>query len=610
MSRDLKTFKKSNRDPAEVFRRLKRDAENNICVECNAFNTQWASVTYGIYICMNCSGKHRGLGTHLSAVRSLDMDSWTDTQLAMMEAGGNRNFKMFLRSRGIPEGIDLQTKYSSPALREYRERLKAQVQGVEWREPPPSKFQATTQLTSANTLQSYPRQKNTHAEDDWNVDWRRETKSSEVTHNGRNLTSTLSTNRTLTASTPTYYGGTETPIVTSHSQSSRELLSDSHEYQHSSPRRLSSALYANRSSISSDDMFGNTNPSNSRQYDDDKYSKNVTDAKAKGSDFWDRLTQSVDRFTQQAKQKISEIHIKESIEGLKKTVQNLSEKGTSLVQSILLSSESNTTTQHTNEKQSHYGSLDKEKEDDVWDTWDSKGPKGKEKEKIEDDINEFYRDVDTQPNLNMAQQRQQTPRNNNNNKSKIIDPQKKDDDFVGFEIGNESVGETKKELNKDEEEFWERFNESIVLKESENRDKSRVSDTSRHSPSPSANPMAPVSLSDSPSHAERSGWEQPLNFDDFETSKESSTNANKPGQNENSSNRNQIASGTAPTTNPSIDIWDFTANSSPVEQPKHSLQESTTTNPQKKGDKDGWDTLDGWAEWDNAVNIKRHGKDD
>lgn len=80
------------------------------------------------------------------------MDRWTDFQLAMMEvncyfctrspieflfltvgvesfqAGGNRNFKLFLQSRGIPDGIDLHTKYSSPALKEYRERLKAQVQ--------------------------------------------------------------------------------------------------------------------------------------------------------------------------------------------------------------------------------------------------------------------------------------------------------------------------------------------------------------------------------------------------------------------------------------------------------------------------------------------------
>ena len=55
----------------------------------------WASINLGVLICIECSGVHRKLGSHISRVRSLDLDEWPPGHLAVMSALGNFFFFLY-----------------------------------------------------------------------------------------------------------------------------------------------------------------------------------------------------------------------------------------------------------------------------------------------------------------------------------------------------------------------------------------------------------------------------------------------------------------------------------------------------------------------------------
>lgn len=62
---------------------------NTTCADCTAENPDWVSLNLGIVICIECSGIHRSLGTHISKVRSLILDKWTKNTLQLLQRIGN-----------------------------------------------------------------------------------------------------------------------------------------------------------------------------------------------------------------------------------------------------------------------------------------------------------------------------------------------------------------------------------------------------------------------------------------------------------------------------------------------------------------------------------------
>lgn len=64
---------------------LLRDPGNSMCADCKSqSHPRWASWSLGVFICIKCAGVHRSLGTHVSKVKSVDLDTWKEEHLKML----------------------------------------------------------------------------------------------------------------------------------------------------------------------------------------------------------------------------------------------------------------------------------------------------------------------------------------------------------------------------------------------------------------------------------------------------------------------------------------------------------------------------------------------
>ena len=80
----------NERQQEHLFKKLLSKPENSFCADCKAKGASWTSMTYGVFICINCSGIHRSFGLQVTRVRSTKLDNWTKADAKIMEVVGNK----------------------------------------------------------------------------------------------------------------------------------------------------------------------------------------------------------------------------------------------------------------------------------------------------------------------------------------------------------------------------------------------------------------------------------------------------------------------------------------------------------------------------------------
>ncbi|XP_047663548.1 arf-GAP with GTPase, ANK repeat and PH domain-containing protein 2 isoform X6 [Tachysurus fulvidraco] len=140
--------RRCSQSEAVALQAIRNAKGNDLCVDCDAPHPTWASLNLGALICIECSGIHRNLGTHLSRVRSLDLDDWPSELTKVLMAIGNH------LANSIWEKCTQERQKPTPeATREQRESwIRAKYEQKLFVAPLPTQDESPGEVTSSQLL--------------------------------------------------------------------------------------------------------------------------------------------------------------------------------------------------------------------------------------------------------------------------------------------------------------------------------------------------------------------------------------------------------------------------------------------------------------------------
>ncbi|XP_018410388.1 PREDICTED: arf-GAP with Rho-GAP domain, ANK repeat and PH domain-containing protein 3 [Nanorana parkeri] len=120
----------------EVAEKIWSNKANKSCADCRTCSPDWASINLCVIICKQCAGQHRSLGTNISKVQSLKLDTsiWSNEIVQLFIILGNDRANRFWAARLPPS----EALHPEDSIEQRRDFIAHKYRDGKYRGPHPS----------------------------------------------------------------------------------------------------------------------------------------------------------------------------------------------------------------------------------------------------------------------------------------------------------------------------------------------------------------------------------------------------------------------------------------------------------------------------------------